>query len=139
MTKAAKAVISPAVSNMCAVMAFDGKTINLMKNKFGDKAAFFSPLQENMAISDRLNMSAGGCIVNLTESNFYITAFGDGGKLQIAEVYPCQSAADAVYYLHSIIEGAGGSDADARIYLYGSRAEDSIRTIRKYFGGALCV
>jgi hypothetical protein len=146
--KSEKVIVSPAVADLCAVMAFDGKSIKALKARFGGRAAFFSPLQENIEMKDRLDMSGGACMVNLTESNFYITVFDGGGQLRVAEVYPCKSDADIVYYLHRLVAESGtygtaggrnGAGRKARIYIYGSRAAANIKTVRKYFKGAVCV
>lgn len=141
-TETQKIIVSPAVGEVCAVMAFDGGAIDRLKAKFGGRAAFFSPLQENIEMKGRLDMGGGCYIVNITEDNFYLTAFDAAGQLYIAEVYPYASGADIVYYLHRI-SGIAPGDRKAlrrlRIYLYGDCAPACVKTLRKYFRRAVCV
>ncbi len=140
-SKAEEVVVSPTVRGLRAVMVFDSKSINFLRAKFGQKAVFFSPLQENMEMKERLDLKDGGCIVNLTGTGFYITLFNAEGQLSIAEAYPYKTDADIVYYLHALSGGAGLQSAGAkmRIYLYGSRAAENIKVIRRYFKRAVCV
>ncbi len=138
--KSDRVIISSAVGDVCAVMVFDCGVIDCLKAKFGDKAVFFSPLQENIEMKGRFDTGGGGAyIVNLTGKNLYITSFDDTGGLSIAEVYPYNSDADIVYYLHKLSGGGKEVCRHLRIYVYGDYASVSIRSIKKYFRGAVCV
>lgn len=126
-------VVSPSVDGLCAVMCFDTGVVTYFNGHFGDTLAWFSPLQENLEIRKRVNLAAGGYILNLTEKNVYISEFGSSGRLAVAEVYPYGTDADIVYYLHRLT--AGRKVLKLPVYLTGSRAEQNFRLLKKYFKG----
>lgn len=126
-------VTSPATHRLCAVMNFDSEVLSYITERFGDKTVWFSPLQENIEVKERVVLKDGGYIVNLTEKNMYVTSFNSKGDLLVAEVLPYQSDADIVYYLSKLTEYSAAEKE--RIYLYGNNAKQYYKIVRKYFKG----
>lgn len=130
-------LVSPEVDNLCAVMSFDREVIGFFVERFGDNVIWFSPLQENLEVRERVNLSEGGYVVNITEGNLYVSSFNSNGQLLVAEVYPYSSEADIVYYLYKLTEYSAAKKD--RIFLYGGRAAQHTRIVKKYFSRASLV
>lgn len=129
--------ISPAVGEVRAAMKYEAGVLKYLRDFYGAKLSFYSPLQENLRLSGKVDASRGGFVVNITERNIYITRFGDSGRLLVSEVYPYDTDADIVFYLYHLVDAAGVRNP--RIRVFGPGAKAHCKVIKKYFSCTSCV
>lgn len=132
-----KVVCTSAVDGLCGVMVFDGMAVKFLEEYFPEKISYFSPLQETLSRREAIPADKGGVVVNITGENIYVAVLDAAGKLQVAEVYPYTSQADILFCLQKLSEGT--ANPKPRIYIYGSRASQYYKVIKKYFKGARCI
>ena len=129
--------VSPVVADLRAAMRYDSGSLAFLRDYYGARVSFYSPLQENLELAAKKGFNYDGFIVNLTERNMYITRFDGNGNLLLSEVYPHDTEADIVYYLYKLTEATGTKNI--RIRLFGPESEVACKVLGRYFKGVSCV
>lgn len=133
-------VLSESVDELCAVMRFDATVVEYLKNQFGVTLHWLCPIHESMKAYSQSG-KRGECIVAYpTAESVYLTGYDAENRLVLAEVYPCESEADLVYYFKELTADVqapkrkyGGS-----VYLYGDRVLAYSPSLKRFFRRA-CV
>lgn len=129
--------VSPAVGDVRSAMKYDAGALTYLRDFYGSRLSFYSPMQQNLEFAYGDGVRGGGVVANLTERNIYITRFDTQQLLQSSEVYPYDTGADIVFYLHKLVESA--ELRHPRIWMMGPGAKENFRAVRKYFRKASCV
>ena len=129
--------VSPPVADLRAAMKYDSGALAFLRDYYGTRISFYSPLQENLELVEKKNLSAEGFIVNITERNLYVTRFDSNGNLLLSEVYPHDTDADIVYYICKLTGST--STKGLRVRLLGPGAEEACKVLNRYFKGVSCV
>lgn len=129
--------VSPAVGDVRAAMKYDGGALTYLRDFYGSRLSFYSPLQDNLELASGLEMKSGGFIANITERNVYVTRFDGLKLLKVSEAYPYDTGADLVFYLYKLVEAAGMKNPP--VYIYGPGARDNYKVLKRYFGRTSCV
>lgn len=127
--------LSPAVGGLRAAVKYDSGALAFLRDYYGARVSFYSPLQENLELAEKKGFPVEGFIVNVTERNIYVTRFDECGNLLLSEVYPHDTDADFVYYLYKLTEGSD----KISIRLLGPEAGAVYPVARGYFKGVACV
>lgn len=128
-----EAVVTAAWRGVCAVAVLPAGIMDVLRKWLGANVHLSSPLHEVMAAYSRRVMQLPCFAVYPTQDNIYITLYGVEGELLMAEVYPCHTAADAVYYLHELTVEAGLNCGDVWVGIHGDRPERYTAALKKYF------
>lgn len=128
-----EAVVTEAVERVCAVVPLPRGVAEVFEKIWGADLHLLSPLHE-LLTAYRHNGARKRCfVVYPTEGNVYIARYGAPNELLLAEVYPCRTAADTVYYLTEIEADEKRHRKDAAVYVYGADSQRYIPLLQKYF------
>lgn len=130
-------LVTSVVDDLCAIVAFDGTAIKLLKERYAN-INFFSPVQENLSLRRSLpSKKNNGILANITADNIYAVVYDQSGRLVAAEVYPYRSDADVVLVFAALKEVSGKRRPE--ITIFGRAAESKLKLVKKYFRNVLCV
>lgn len=133
MPPAGEAVVTEAWESICAVAVLPCGIVEALRSRFGTNLRLASPLHEVMAAYRRSAVRPPCFVFYPTQENAYILQYGQSGELLAAEVYPCRTVADAVYYLHELAADQNADCKDVALYVYGDRPQRYTATLKKYF------
>lgn len=128
-------VLSEPENELCAVMRFDATVVEYLKAQFGVTLHWLCPIHESLKAYSQSGRR-GECIVAYpTAESVYLTGYDTENRLVLAEVYPCESEADLVYYFKELTADVqapkrkyGGS-----VYLYGDRSLAYLPSLKRFF------
>ncbi len=126
------AMTTETVQDVCAVVVAEAAVVEALRLLPVRRVRFFSPLHELLAAWERRPVDGGGLLVYPTGDNVYVVRYDEGGRLVLAEVYPCRGTADLVWCLTALAEQEQGRRADWPVFLYGGNPVDAGR-LRRYF------
>lgn len=128
--------VSPEEDGIRAAMKYDAGALGYLREFYGSRLAFHSPLSLNMEAAQASDMPPGGIVANITERNLYVTRFSTEKELLDRAVFPYDTAADLLYYIDRLADTA--ELKNPYLLIFGPRAKDNYKALKKYFGRTSC-